>query len=234
MRRALFAAMVVGLLLMGCWKMAAVSAASSQEKITADKTGQQAQSSSTNYVGNDTCMTCHSDVAKDAITPRAQTAFTHSAGQTCESCHGPGKAHVDSGGDSTKIFRFTTASEKQVNTTCLQCHAAVHPNFAHSEHAKAGLSCINCHSTHRFKEEENHLKVLAAANLRDVSCGCEDGLCATFPSQSARGTGEVHRLPRSPWVVPEQSASRNGRLQRNLHQVPHGNSRAVRLRTSRG
>lgn len=158
MRRTLFAVMAAVLLLMGCWKLAAVEASGSRVK-TADKTGQQAQSSPTNYVGDETCMTCHSDVAKEAITPHARSAFSHSAGQTCESCHGPGKAHVDSGGDPTKIFRFTTASEKQVNATCLKCHAAVHPNFPHSDHAKAGLSCIDCHSTHRFKDEENHLKV---------------------------------------------------------------------------
>jgi hypothetical protein len=30
----------------------------------------------------------------------------------CEACHGPGKEHVDEGGDKSKIFTFKTASAK--------------------------------------------------------------------------------------------------------------------------
>lgn len=40
-------------------------------------------------------------------------------GITCESCHGPAQAHVESGGDVAKIFRFTTATSKQVDEKCL-------------------------------------------------------------------------------------------------------------------
>lgn len=108
-----------------------------------------------NYVGNDVCVTCHADSAKSfAKNPHSRLAVMHNGELTsCESCHGPGKAHVDSGGDPTKIFRFTTASPRQINATCFSCHTAAHPNFPLSEHAKAGLSCTDCHSTHHFKSE---------------------------------------------------------------------------------
>ena len=48
---------------------------------------------------------------------------------TCENCHGAGKAHVEGGGDVTKIFDPAKASPKEVDATCLGCHAGAHPNF---------------------------------------------------------------------------------------------------------
>lgn len=102
------------------------------------------------YVGSETCATCHDEVSKGfANNPHTKMALMHgSAGITCENCHGAGKAHVDGGGDVTKIFDPAKATPKQVNETCEKCHAASHPNFDRSPHAKAGLSCISCHSIH--------------------------------------------------------------------------------------
>jgi predicted CXXCH cytochrome family protein len=71
-------------------------------------------------------------------------------GVTCESCHGPGQAHVASGGDPTKILQLSKMSAKQIDSTCLTCHAGAHPNFLRSEHGKAGVGCTSCHSIHGF------------------------------------------------------------------------------------
>jgi predicted CXXCH cytochrome family protein len=105
------------------------------------------------YVGSDTCMTCHEDVAKNfATNPHSRLALMHGGkGATCESCHGPGKAHVDGGGDAAKIFRFSNASGKEIDATCLGCHAAAHPNYERSAHAEAGVTCTSCHSIHSFE-----------------------------------------------------------------------------------
>jgi DmsE family decaheme c-type cytochrome len=113
------------------------------------------------FVGSDTCMTCHADIAKSfADNPHSRLALMHGGkGVTCESCHGPGKAHVDGGGDATKIFRFTQASGKQIEATCLGCHAGAHPDFARSVHAKANVSCVSCHSVHESKTEDALLKL---------------------------------------------------------------------------
>jgi DmsE family decaheme c-type cytochrome len=108
---------------------------------------------SNGYAGQAVCETCHADVAKDfPNNPHSQLALEHQGhGTTCESCHGPGQAHVEGGGDVTKIFRFEKATAKQVNKTCLSCHAGTHPNFVHSPHGEAGLSCISCHSVHHAR-----------------------------------------------------------------------------------
>jgi hypothetical protein len=37
---------------------------------------------------------------------------------------------------------------KEVDETCLGCHAGAHPNFERSPHAKANVGCTSCHSVH--------------------------------------------------------------------------------------
>jgi DmsE family decaheme c-type cytochrome len=113
------------------------------------------------YVGSDTCATCHDEVAKGfASNPHTKMALMHgnAAGVTCENCHGAGKGHVEGGGDITKIFDPAKASAKDVEATCLGCHAGAHPNFLRSPHAKAGISCISCHSVHAKGDREALLK----------------------------------------------------------------------------
>jgi DmsE family decaheme c-type cytochrome len=80
-------------------------------------------------------------------------------GVTCENCHGPGQAHIEAGGDVTKIFQFSKASAKLIDDKCLSCHVGAHPNFDRSAHGNAGVSCTGCHSVHKFASEEGLLKV---------------------------------------------------------------------------
>jgi DmsE family decaheme c-type cytochrome len=114
----------------------------------------------TDYVGSETCATCHTEESKKFDSnPHAKLALEHSGtGVTCESCHGPGKAHVESGGDKTKIFDPATAPAKAVDATCLSCHAGTHPNFLRSPHAKANVSCVSCHTVHQAAPETVLLK----------------------------------------------------------------------------
>ena len=67
------------------------------------------------FVGSETCTACHEDIStKFSSNPHWKLALTHGGnGVTCEACHGPGKEHVDGGGDVTKIFQFSKASENR-------------------------------------------------------------------------------------------------------------------------
>jgi DmsE family decaheme c-type cytochrome len=116
---------------------------------------------SADYVGSEVCATCHAEIAKKfGDNPHAKLALKHNGtGATCESCHGPGKAHVEGGGDVTKIKQLGKMSQKDVDATCLGCHAGAHPNFARSPHAKAGVGCTSCHSIHAGDTEAQLLKV---------------------------------------------------------------------------
>ncbi len=112
------------------------------------------------FAGSEACETCHADIAKGFDSnPHTRIAHMHGGNAaTCEGCHGPGKAHVDSGGDATKIFRFTKATPDQIDEKCLTCHKGNHANFPRSAHGEANVSCTNCHSVHAFKEEAHLLK----------------------------------------------------------------------------
>ena len=79
------------------------------------------------FVGTDTCAGCHdAQHTRFRKTPHAVLESDPSwKGKVtgCESCHGPGKAHVDAGGDKTKIRTFQNENSKQVSDTCLACHS---------------------------------------------------------------------------------------------------------------
>lgn len=111
------------------------------------------------FVGSETCAGCHEDVAKKfAGNPHSRLAEEHGkSGVTCESCHGAGKAHVDGGGDKSKIFNPATAPAGEVNKKCLGCHEGRHANFERSAHGEANVSCVSCHSVHAGADRAEHL-----------------------------------------------------------------------------
>jgi DmsE family decaheme c-type cytochrome len=118
--------------------------------------GQQAVATNpgSKYVGAEECKTCHEDIYKSfEKSPHWKTLLDKRGGaskQGCEGCHGPGQAHIEGGGDKTKIFSFLTASGKDVNERCLECHASGkdHANFSRSTHSESNVSCLSCHSSH--------------------------------------------------------------------------------------
>jgi DmsE family decaheme c-type cytochrome len=117
------------------------------------------------YVGAEVCVTCHEAEGKDfPNNPHRKMVLMHgSNGATCENCHGPGRAHVEGGGDVTKIFNPGKGAPKQVDQTCLGCHAGAHPDFERSPHARAGVGCANCHSIHHSEVKEQLLKAAQPA-----------------------------------------------------------------------
>ncbi len=126
-----------------------------------------AAAQATGFVGDDTCATCHEPEGKGlraTLHGKAQNARTPAAktGQSCETCHGPGQAHVDTG-DKTKIKRFTAMSAKDVNATCLTCHSkGSHAQWNGGMHDARNVSCATCHSVHNPKSEKAQLKTVTA------------------------------------------------------------------------
>ncbi len=114
------------------------------------------------YVGEETCLTCHENRAKGYHgSPHSRVADprTPAAKRGCESCHGPGQAHVEGGGDKTKIKNPSTMSAGEVTDTCTTCHnKGEHQYWAGSAHESRDLSCVTCHSIHDFKSENGQLK----------------------------------------------------------------------------
>jgi DmsE family decaheme c-type cytochrome len=110
------------------------------------------------FAGQDTCLACHEDKAykgtKHGVTANPRTP---AATQGCESCHGPGKAHAESG-DASLIRRFDKASAVGSSEACLSCHnRGTHAGWEGSAHDRRNLSCATCHSVHSPKSAEHQL-----------------------------------------------------------------------------
>jgi DmsE family decaheme c-type cytochrome len=118
---------------------------------------------SAKYVGSDVCKGCHED-AYTKFGPNPHASLIPEMGKKgpsaieahgCESCHGPGSAHVDGGGDKTKIINFKAMGPNEVSGVCQQCHqAGDHSNFQRSSHLTNGIGCTSCHSVHHAKERQ--------------------------------------------------------------------------------
>jgi DmsE family decaheme c-type cytochrome len=165
-RRCSRASLIVTLLAAAVSCSVAVAAPASSDKPAAG----QAAVAGSEFVGSDTCAACHEEVSKKfAENPHTKMAEMHGAsGVTCENCHGSGKAHVDGGGDVSKIFNPAKHTNKEVDETCLNCHRTAHPNFERSPHAKADVGCISCHSIHESKSR----KYLLTASQPELCYGC--------------------------------------------------------------
>jgi predicted CXXCH cytochrome family protein len=148
-------------------------------------------------------------------------------GVTCESCHGPGEAHVESGGDATKILQLSKMSPKQIDATCLSCHASAHPNFLRSDHARAGVGCESCHSDIKpaFSQPFHH-----KVNEGLMKCtDCHDSH-GTFRNNQLRSTADqneictkCHLETRGPFVFEHAAVKSEGCV--GCH-TPHGSQNA--------
>jgi DmsE family decaheme c-type cytochrome len=112
------------------------------------------------YAGADTCAICHGDYSTSLERSRhGQAAHPRSpaAAHGCETCHGPGQAHID---DESKghIKRFTGVAPADVNETCLSCHnRSNHAGWEGSVHEARNLACTTCHSVHNPQSPQHQL-----------------------------------------------------------------------------
>jgi predicted CXXCH cytochrome family protein len=106
-------------------------------------------------VGAETCAGCHDAVAAQfSHSAHGDLAAFERRGQPagCESCHGPGGKHAESG-DPTDILGFADRPAASVNSACQTCHRGDHAMaWAGSAHAMSDLTCINCHRIHQSRE----------------------------------------------------------------------------------
>lgn len=155
------AAAVSVLLLLAIPRFAAASAR------TADQSTPQP-----GYVGADTCVTCHEgfdrqiDGTKHGFKANPRTPM---AQQGCETCHGPGEAHVN---DPVKVKprQFNKVSTADANAVCTTCHdRAKHALWEGSQHDQRNVQCVTCHSVHDGKSPRAMLKAATEPELC-VSC----------------------------------------------------------------
>ena len=123
------------------------------------------------YAGEATCLGCHDDKGPQlATTPhgRKQDPRTPASAMGCETCHGPGRAHAESG-DPALIRKFDKAiPAREATATCVSCHnRGPHMQWSGSMHDVRNVSCVTCHSVHSPKSEVAQLKMPTQA----ATCG---------------------------------------------------------------
>jgi DmsE family decaheme c-type cytochrome len=108
------------------------------------------------YVGAEACKDCHaSQYGTYAKSVHAKKGIPGSPGasQECESCHGPGGAHVEKGGGKgaggLAAFARGEAAEKK-SAPCLACHSDSRAlnSWQFGTHRARGVSCTDCHTAH--------------------------------------------------------------------------------------
>ncbi len=129
------------------------------------------------YVGSDVCIGCHDDQNRRFKNTVMGKAFanpkTDKEKLGCESCHGPGKAHVEAGGGKETIpVRFGKDSKnpvEQQNAACLSCHSRGNRLFwKGSPHESRSLACVDCHQVKQERETLLSAETRFNAPLTDV------------------------------------------------------------------
>lgn len=105
------------------------------------------------FVGDGSCATCHASIANKIA---GSAHFRVHAGKvpdgqstSCESCHGPGSLHVESGGGTP--FKRQIVNPGKSAEACLKCHVGEHAEFQlPSRHPvlEKKMNCVDCHDPH--------------------------------------------------------------------------------------
>jgi predicted CXXCH cytochrome family protein len=102
------------------------------------------------FTGSESCAECHADITRDfntATHARLKAPGEHAANVGCESCHGPGSIHKESGG-----ARNTIVNPRKSPDTCFECHLEVASRFrlpSHHPVLEGKMSCGDCHNPHK-------------------------------------------------------------------------------------
>lgn len=167
------------------WGLSTVRAESHEQR--AEAASQKLVSAApSDFVGSSACVTCHKEVVgKYSSNPHFGNEHNGKS-IPCESCHGPGRQHVESGGDGAKIFAFTDSESKKEDDLCLSCHSTSVHAIKDDTHAQAGIGCVGCHSMHTFKSEKAMLK-LPETKLCE---SCHEDVTPTFELSSHHKVNE--------------------------------------------
>ena len=185
--------------------------ARTRQQAAADAARQAKQQTAT-FVGRDTCLGCHEELGgplDGTMHGKAAHPRSPAAAQGCETCHGPGSAHVEDPSDPTTIKRFEEMPPRAANETCLSCHnKSTHALWEGSAHDARNLSCSTCHSVHAPVGQKAQLK--ASSEL---------ALCGNCHKAQVTKVKRVSHMPLA-----------EGKMECTSCHNPHGSTNVKQLR----
>lgn len=119
------------------------------------------------FAGDAACVDCHKETTHQFDATSMGKLIKENGGiehgkQGCESCHGPSKAHVESGGEERPPISFSRKSTTPVavrNATCLSCHEkTARTLWKGSTHESRNVACTDCHTVMHSTSERGNLK----------------------------------------------------------------------------
>ncbi|HYV25927.1 MAG TPA: cytochrome c3 family protein [Candidatus Eisenbacteria bacterium] len=169
------------------------------------------------FVGSETCAQCHENITKGfktATHSRLMAKGDNAVNMGCESCHGAGSLHNESGGATHTIINPRKSPE-----TCFQCHLDKRGEFNlpyHHQVLEGKISCGDCHNPHHGPAVKGGGTSLTVEHDTCAQCHTAQGGPFVFEHEAVReGCTTCHAVHGS--VNPRMLKERNANLCLKCH-----------------
>jgi predicted CXXCH cytochrome family protein len=139
------------------------------------------------FMGSKSCEECHSTITRDfksATHAGLKAAGTNAKDVGCESCHGAGSIHNQSGGSAHTII-----NPKKSPDVCFQCHLDKRGQFNLPHHhpvLEGKISCADCHDPHKGPAVRGGGTALLTEHQTCAQCHTAQGGPFVFEHEAVR------------------------------------------------
>ena len=191
-------------------------ASTSSAKASAADASASTEPGQSEYVGAETCKTCHEDMFKNfENTPHFVTTLENKRGPEwhgCEACHGPGKGTWRAAATRPKFLPSRTPRRKSPARAAWAATATAKSTATSRGRRTCRTTWAASTVTRRIMPKNaNFDERKAAAALLRMPSGSQTAVQSALSSSGERRHGAVQRLPQSARRVPDPAVAGYGR-----------------------